>query len=182
MQRCRMRCDDGKGQTLGPRVDPAGGDGARGDGERQTPGAMEQLELGRGEQERVQVRERLALDGRAEVQHCGILLPDEGQAGAEVRVRADALLRRHFERPPRGDDLPQQRQRTLDVESLVGVVRLSQDLGRAVLSPGLRGEAREHRETEGEPLHVPPPRVRRATRPRETVPPAGITMVVSNVS
>src|SRR5207248_7836016 len=79
VQRRFMRRDDGERQAFGPRVDPAGGDGARGDGERQAPGAMEQLELGRREQAWVEVRERLALDGRAEIQHRGVALPGEGQ-------------------------------------------------------------------------------------------------------
>src|SRR5438034_5536947 len=36
-------------------------------------------------------------------------LAGEGQAGAEVGVRVDALLRRHFEGPARGDDRSEER-------------------------------------------------------------------------
>ena len=173
--------DDGEGDPGRARVHPGGLDRAHRDGERAPSGFVKGRQLGRREPARVELRERIPLDRRAEVQHGGVAFPRERETGAEILVRVDALVRRHLERPVGRDDLTQQRQRPLDLEPLVELVRLHQQLLRAALR-GQRGRRadREQRRPD-EPPH-PAPRVRSVTRPSDSVPPGSITTVVSNGS
>ena len=172
---------DGEGDPGRARVHPGGLDRAHRDGECAPPCFVEGRELGRREPARIELGERIALDRGAEVQHGGIALPRERETGTEILVCVDPLVRRDLEGPVGRDDLTQQRQRPLDLEPLVELVRLHQQLLRAALR-GQRGRRadREQRRPD-EPPH-PAPRVRSVTRPSDSVPPGSITTVVSNGS
>ena len=163
------------------RVNSAPLDGANGDGQRAPPGFGKGRELGGREQARIEVGERIPLDRRAEVQDGRVAFPRDRKAGAEVFVRVDTLVACHLERPVGRDDLAQQRQRSLDFESLVELVRLPQQLRRAALRGECRcGTGRQDNRPHESPHPVP--RLRSVTRLSDSVPPASITTVVSNVS
>ena len=172
---------DGEGHPGRARIHSGGLDGANRDGERAAPGFVKRRQLGGREQARVELGEGIALDRRPEVQHGGIAFPCERETRAQILVRVHPLVRRHLERPVGRDDLAQERQRPLDVEAFVELVCLRQQLPRAALR-GERGSRADH---EGRRPHEPPhpaPRPRSVTRPSDSVPPASITTVVSNVS
>src|SRR5207249_2773068 len=120
-------------------------------------------------------------DRRTEVEDGGIAFPRKRQAGAEVLVRVDPLLRCHLERPVGRDDLAQERQRSLYFEPLIELVRLPQQLPRAALPGQRRRGADREDHAPKEPPH-PVPRLRSVTRPSDSVAPTSITTVVSNVS
>ena len=176
-----MRGDDGEVDSGRARVNSGRLDGANGDGQRAPSRFAERRQLGGCEQARIEVRERIPLDRRAEVQDGGVPFPCDREAGAEVFVRVDPLVRCHFERPVGRDDLAQQRQRPLHFEALVELVRLAQQLGRAALRGERRTDSGRQDNHPRESPH-PVPRLRSVTRLSDSVTPASITTVVSKVS
>ena len=176
-----MGGDDGEADSRRARVHAGGLDGAHGDGERVPAGLVKGCQLGGREQARIEVRERVPLDRRAEVQDGRIAFSRERQTGAQILVGVHPLVGRHLERPIGRDDLAQQRQRPLYFESFVELVRLPQQLRGTALrgQRGSRPDREDHRPHESPHRE---PRLRSVTRPSDSVLPGSITTVVSNVS
>src|SRR5207245_11061718 len=104
----------------------------------------------------------------------------QNKRGAEVRIGLDSLLFRDLVGPARRHDLPQQRQRALDLEPLVQFLRLAQQVGGLRLGADRRRRCHDQRQAQGETLHGSRSPAGRGIRPSATVLPAVTTSVVSS--
>src|SRR5207247_4697901 len=130
---------------------------------------------------RIQVGKGIPLDRTAEVPERGVAHAGQGERRAQIGVCLQALLLGDVGGPTRGHDPPQQRQRALDLELLVQILRLPQQgcglgLGRERL-----GRCHEQCHAQGEASHCCGSRPRNAIRPSDIVPPDSTTTMVSKL-
>src|SRR5262249_55232561 len=115
----------------------------------------------------------------AKMCHGGVRCAEQDECRAKIEIGFHALRRAHVVRPARGDDLAQQRQRSLQLELLVEVARpLRRGRGR-VLGGCAAGERNHAERSEDDASHSDG--TRNVTRPNVCVTPVWTTIVVSHV-